>query len=381
MSLQRIARSRFPVALVFVTSMAAPASAQVRDRSPVFVVDVTDNRNRVAIVSVSTFNEALYEAPAPGEVWGTPIERALDACTPKPGRAITDAARAAANKTIEKLQGCVDCLKAHEEKRFFTSANDDVVLFVLFKPPLTADEIRPFFHEVPRESELVATAKAIAKLVREAGIECRAFTYTLQRKRSRFKIVLPKIGTPAESTAAPAAAAEPDPLIETASPAAAQERLDIETPEVVLGPPEHWFFSADFSMSVTEFELTKTPEADPEKIKSKDFFVALNFAVGDLLVDRDAPIQRRSFLDELLIKVQVTPSKEPWNAWAVGVGVRGYRVKTILWNMDVAHPYFTFGRQSIDIPATAADGTATTTTGRRWRAVFGLGFDPRSLKK
>ena len=378
MSLHRFARTRFILALLMVASVAAPARAQLRDRSPVFVVDVTDARNRVAIVSAATFNEALHEAPPPGEVWGTPIERAFNACSPRPERVMTPAERDASNKVIEKLQGCVDCLRAHQEKRFMTSANDEVALFVLFKPPLTADQIRPFFHEVPRESELVATAKAIAGLVREAGVECRAFTYTLQRKRSRFKIVLPKVGTPEDATASAAPAARPDALIETEPAAAKQERLDIETPEVILGPPEHWFFSADFSMSATEFELTKTPEADQDKVKSKDFFVALNFALGDLLVDRDVPIQRRSFLKELLIKVQVSPSKEPWTAWAVGVGLRGYRIKTILWNMDVAHPYFTFGRQSIDVTDTA---TGATTTDRRWRAVFGLGFDPRSLKK
>lgn len=70
-----------------------------------------------------------------------------------------------------------------------------------------------------------------------------------------------------------------------------------------------------------------------------------------------------------MIKAQLTPSREPWEAWAVGVGVRGYRIRTILWNMDVVHPYFTIGRQK------GEDDT------RRWRAVFGLGFDPRSLKK
>jgi len=97
--------------------------------------------------------------------------------------------------------------------------------------------------------------------------------------------------------------------------------------------------------------------------------VALNFAFGDLLVDRGSMLQKRSILKDLLLKIQVTPSKRPWEAWALGVGLRGERFKSIFWSFDVLHPYFTFGAQEDDAGE------------QRWRGVFGLGFDPRSLVK
>jgi hypothetical protein len=142
-----------------------------------------------------------------------------------------------------------------------------------------------------------------------------------------------------------------------------------KSPEVLLGPSEHWFVSADFSIDKASASLGETPTPDEEQLKAKSFFVALNFALGDLIADRESRIQRRNFLKEMLIKVQITPSKTPWEAWAVGLGVRGYRFKTILWNLDVVHPYVTFGRQE-------DEGQEP-----RWRAAFGLGFDPRSLAK
>jgi len=353
------------------------ASAQLKPSSPVFVVDVSTDQTKVAVVSARTFNEALADKPTAGE--GTPLDRVMSACSPAEvaTEAISNERREALLRArldlLTKLKNCVDCLKAHQETRYFTDRGQEIALIVLFAEPIKIEHIRPFFHEDPRDSELVATAKALAKLVRESvGLDCRAFTYTLQRKRSRLKITL--AGLPSTSAPPPAAKPAPPAAIEVDPPQVAASavpvRQDVVTPEVVLGPVEHWFLSADFSMSVTDIQLGKTPEVDKDQLEKKDFFVGVNFSIGDLLVDRESPLQRRSFWHEIVIKAQFTPTTEPWEAWAVGIAVRGYRIRTILWNMDVVHPYFTFGRQKSDEDET-----------RRWRAVFGLGFDPRSLKK
>jgi hypothetical protein len=222
------------------------------------------------------------------------------------------------------------------------------------------------------------------------AIDCRAFPYTLVYRRSFFKVTVtfpPEVDQAPATATAPAPPTSPAPAAPetpqsrllsgaaaatTAQPAAARTSTrtqEITTPQATLGPGEHWIFSVDFSLPVTDFDLGTQPTADEKRLNQKDFFIALNLALGDLLVDRRSVVQNRPFWRDLLIKVQVTPSKTPWESWAVGVGLRGARPATVFWNFDVVHPYFTFGSQTDDIGV------------RHWRGVFGLGFDPRSLVK
>jgi hypothetical protein len=369
------------VGVVLVTPM--PAAADLIPGSPVLIVNLSDPDKGFSVVSARTFDDALRSNtladwgadpavqralqlgqnpnPALGIRPGTPLERAIGACRSQPGRrGLPEAVK----PFIARLYNCVDCLKAYSEKRFFTQAGDQVVLLVLYDASqISAEQIRPAFREAPRESELVATGRALAGLFRQESQAtpdpaCESFVYTLQRSRSTFTVSLaipPKRGEPGEAGAG---------LIDP--PAAAASGKVVTSPELILGKPERWLFSADFSLSSTSVHLGKAPTADQQKLKNKDFFVALNFAFSDLLPDRNSRLQRRSIWRELLLKVQATPSRRPWEAWAVGVGLRGYKISTILWNMDVVHPYFTVGRQSADDKP-------------HWRTVVGLGFDPRSL--
>ena len=377
-----------------VSCIAAPAAADLTPRSPVFIVNLSDLDKGFTVVSAQTFNDATALNTAadwgPDEVVqsalragqdpdpnlriqpATPLDRMLGACKAQPGGGVPPAAK----PLIERLYACVSCLNAYRETRFFTDEGDQTVLFVLYDAnQIDPADIRPAFQEGVRQSELVATARALAGLFRQesqAAPEpaCEAFVYTLQRKRSRFTISI-QVPEPRRGGGLAVATREPDSLIDPPAPAvpaasAATAGSMLTSPEVILGPSEHWFFSADFSLSATSVQLGEQPTAGEEELQNKDFFIALNFAFGDLLPDRSARLQRRSFLKELLIKIQLTPSREPWEAWAAGIGVRGYRIRTIFWNMDVVHPYFTVGRQTVDDEA-------------KWRAVVGFGFDPRSL--
>jgi len=379
-------------------------------------MDLTGDAPVSTVVSVKTFNDALSSVlPSPGRVTGvpdgqgiaTPIERVTDACRVPPAGAVSDIPDDQTiqqlqqrSGLIESLQVCVKCLKAHQETRFYTDRGDDALLVVLFRSS-RPDEIVPTFIETPRSSELVATAKAMLGLLRttekeSSPIDCRAFPYTLLYRRSIFKVTVTyPSSTEVESAAAirkagigaAAAAAQPagapnnagtpqNRLLSgaraggaAAAAPAANTTSETTTPVATLGPSERWILSADFSVPVTDFKLGKQPEADAEKLKKKDFFVALNFAFGDLLVDRGSVLQKRSILKDLLLKVQVTPSKRPWEAWAAGIGLRGEHFKSLFWSFDVLHPYVTFGEQEDDAGE------------QHWRGVFGLGFDPRSLTK
>ena len=356
-----------------------------------FVLDLYDPQNRFVVVRASSFDEALREkpkAPTSADVAAndSPLDRVVSSCSGNgTGLALDLTQPAEREHPVAKLQTCMECLKAFEEKRFVTNRNDNVLLIVLFNGAVVKrEDIRPFFEEVKRQSELIATGKALFELLRAEAtprLSCASFAYTLQNKRSNLSVTvpLPKGAVPrGKSSAAAKADAPPaNPLkvatpefdTQTAQSGEPAEPAVAKSPSVVLGPVERWFMSADFSFDKASVALGEQPAPDAEALTTKNLFVALNFSFGDLLADRDAPLQRRNVFRELLIKVQATPSTEPWEAWAVGLGLRGYRIKTILWNMDVAHPYVTFGRQSID-------GAEP-----KWRAAFGIGFDPRSINR
>lgn len=401
---------RVLLGIVIALSTARPVLGQVKPTSPVFVVDLASATPTSTVVSAKTFNEALASVlPTDAESLAgvpaasglaTPIDRIVDACTPPPPT--SEAENNALLKGLKrreslliKLQGCVSCLKAHQELRYRTAHGDDVLLIVLFKS-LRPDEIVPTFIEDPRSSELVATAKALIGVLtakEDLPLDCRAFTYTLVHQRSNFKVTVtyPNEGTAsgrgasaspesvpgsltaAAAPAAPATASSGSPLKTAAAPAApasaSSDTKELTTPTAILGPGEHWIFSLDFSMPVTSVHLGETPKPDAKQLEQKDFFIALNFSIGDLLVDRKSAVQKPSLWDDLLLKMEVTPSKTPWESWAFGAGIRGNRLAPI-WNFDVAHPYVTFGSQKED-----------DTDKRHWRTVFGIGFDPRSLVK
>lgn len=359
------------VMIFCLLSVPAAAVAQIKESSPVFVVDASDARNRMTVVSVKTFNEALRD----GTVGEAPaIDRYMNACSYEAVTRITGEAdlqeRSAIAETrralLAKLHDCVDCLEAHEERRYFTARGDMAVLIVLVPDRFPVDSIVPHFEESPRQSELIATAMALAKMIREQKtFDCRAFTYTLQRKRARLKAVIPNVAAPPVDS--PAAAPAGGLVNSGARPTTAGGTLT--TPEIITGPREHLFMSADMTFEKSQFEFGKTPEADNDRIKSKAFFAALNFSVGDLLVDRDSAVQRRSIFKEIVFKLQVALSEDPFEAWAVGIGLRGDRLKALLWNMDAVHPYVTFGK----LPDTIDPDR------KHWRWAFGVGYDPRGL--
>lgn len=138
-----------------------------------------------------------------------------------------------------------------------------------------------------------------------------------------------------------------------------------------MGPIERWFFSVDFSIPKFSKDLIKpsvAPTADATRLKDKDFFIGVNLALGDLLVDRESRLQRRALWQELVLKFHVTPSNRPWETWGAGFGLRGDRLKALLWNMDVVHPFVTVLRKE-------------TEEGGRWAVTGGFAFDPRSLQR
>ena len=369
-------KSCFILAVLSVIAAAGAADAETRSSSPVIIVNLSAPQRGFLAMRAQALDEALAEltgaaSPVPVPKEDVPVTEPGDrvdflvtACKPdENGRPQP------LTELVKRLYECADCLRAFSESRFTTRRHDTVVLIVLYDARKIPDSrnIIAVFQEASRDSELVATGKALLSLIRKEtqpqGEQpaCMAVTHDLQYKRSRLKVTVGARGP---------AAAQPlstDALIQPLAKSGEPET--IESPHYLLGPQERWFFSTDFSVEQASVKLNEIPTVPGELVKSKDFFIALNFALADILADRESTLQRRSFLKELVLKAQVTPSKEPWEAWAVGIGLRGYRVRTILWNMDVVHPFVVVGRQAL--PGDE----------RQLRVAFGFGFDPRSFTR
>lgn len=360
------------LSLAVLVSITAPSSAvaEIQRLTPIFLVNLSAPERGFTALRASSLDEALADLVLdPKNVIepGDRVDLLLSSCKPdENGRPQPP------TPIVRRLYECAECLRAFSETRFATNRSDTVMLVVLYDAQAIPDSraIATVFEEAARDSELIATGKALLSLIRKetqpqgAQPACLAVTHTLQYKRSHLKIT---VGVRRPADEAPPRAATNDPLMQPTprGPNAA----DLVSPQYILGPGERWFFSTDFVFSKASVQINKTPTVPAELVKSKDFFIGLNFAFADLLADRASSLQRRSFLKELVLKAQVTPSRHPWEAWAVGIGLRGYGMRTILWNMDVVHPYITVGRQTLEGDE------------RRWRVGFGLGFDPRSFER
>lgn len=333
--------------------LSGPSSAQTLPTSPVIVANLTraaSGTPRVVVVDSVTFNEALISpvattplGPVPPVPLATPLERLVDACDERQSALLTGDTAA----LVSRLANCMDCLAAYQERRFNTSPGDIVIAIVLHD---INTRPRPSFVERARRSELLAATNALLPLaLPEAGrgrrLACTSFVHILAHRRSYLTVNVASGGTGRD-----------------AAPVVPQ----VASPEITLGSEERWFLSLDVTMPRVAWGQQPS-QPDETTLAHRDFFIGLNYALGDLLVDRAASLQRRSIWDEFLLKLQLAPSRTPWTSWAAGIGFRSSRVQNVLWDMELVHPYVVVGRHA---------GTGSKAA---WRVVVGLGWDPRQL--
>ena len=327
---------------------------------PVVVADLSSTAptaGRLVVVDASTFNDAVAfaeETRVRETGLATPLERIVGGCR--------------GDQTLEELgdllidvQRCMDCLVAYEEKRFVTNRGDPVIGIVLHD---RNDTISISPRELRRRSELFESAASLTnrflrrtvvdKSMLDRELVCTTTVHFLRYRRSHFSFAFTVRHSRSQS----------EPVV---------------SPEIVLGPKEQWFLSADFSIPKEEIgswfrseggtteTVARTPQPDEDRLQNRDFLVGINFAVDDLLADRESSLYPNRIWRNFVVKLQFAPSWRPLESFGLGIALRGYRIRTILWNMDDVHPYFVVGRKG------GPNGG--------WRAVFGLGWDPRSLAR
>lgn len=243
----------------------------------------------------------------------------------------------------DEIRRCFPCLIPNHRLRFTSDVADVIQVYVLYRGD--RPEIR--FTETPRQSRL---ARDLATLIKLAGplaglalderpVACEARTYRLQRRRANVKV---SVAQPATETAG-------------AETTGAKTEL-----ELVAGPTEHWFLSADvpFRKGTKLAFDDKTGALAPKEAPSH-FFVGFDYMLGDLLSDR------RPWWQGVVLKAMIKASREPLDAFGLAVGLRGRFLAPVL-DLDTFSPF-------VGVLLTRNDETAAS-AGRHFERQWQIGF-------
>ena len=93
---------------------------------------------------------------------------------------------------------------------------------------------------------------------------------------------------------------------------------------MITGPREHWFLSADLTVAKLSQVKFNTDKGTTEpKETPKQFYVGLNFMLGDVL------LERRALWKNFFLKGMIKFSKNPLDSYGIGIGYRFPPVKIL----------------------------------------------------
>jgi hypothetical protein len=176
--------------------------------------------------------------------------------------------------------------------------------------------------------------------------------------RNAALIALSKLKTAA---GAPAAAAVP------AKAEAADEAAPKPSVDVITGPREHWFLSADVPITAAE---ALTFDKDTGQVTLGDepstFYLGVNFLVGDL---KDP---KRSFIGNVVVKGLLKASNRPLDSYGFALGLRGQYLSKLGLNLDALTPLvaMTFTQEDVE-----ENGVVTRRARRNSELRFGVSLN------
>ena len=93
---------------------------------------------------------------------------------------------------------------------------------------------------------------------------------------------------------------------------------------MITGPREHWFLSADLTVAkLSQVKFNADKGTTEPKETPKQFYVGLNFMLGDVL------LERRALWKNFFLKGMVKFSKNPLDSYGIGIGYRFPPVKIL----------------------------------------------------
>jgi hypothetical protein len=94
--------------------------------------------------------------------------------------------------------------------------------------------------------------------------------------------------------------------------------------DMITGPKEHWFLSADLTVAkLSQVKFNADKGTTEPKETPKQFYVGLNFMLGDVL------LERRALWKNFFLKGMLKFSKNPLDSYGIGIGYRFPSVKIL----------------------------------------------------
>jgi len=149
----------------------------------------------------------------------------------------------------------------------------------------------------------------------------------------------------------------------TLSVSAVVDKEKEEKMEILTGPVEHWFLSADLllvKLSDVKFVVdqgTLEPRETP-----KVFYIGVNWMIGDIITEQ------QNLLKNFFLKGMVKFSRKPFDSYGLGIGYRFPGVKVL--GIDIS-AFSAFG--AMVWTKESVENNTKTVTKRQWQ--FGVSFN------
>jgi hypothetical protein len=160
------------------------------------------------------------------------------------------------------------------------------------------------------------------------------------------------------------------PAAPTAAPKAEEAAEDVLKPkaELLTGPIEHWFLSADVPLNdVKALSFDKDTNQVTLSDEPSTFYLGVNFLLGDIKETS------RPFLQNLVFKAMLKASKHPLDSVGVAIGLRGQWLAKWGLNLDALTPFV--GWTSTQEDAVETNGTVTKRARRNSELRFGVSLN------
>ena len=131
-----------------------------------------------------------------------------------------------------------------------------------------------------------------------------------------------------------------------AAPAKTDDAEDAPKPkaELITGPAEHWFLSADVPLNdVKAFTFDKDTNQVALGDEPSTFYIGINFLVGDIKEGN------RPFLGNLVFKAMLKASQHPLDSIGAGIGLRGQYFTKWGLNLDALTPFAVYTMTQEDV--------------------------------
>jgi hypothetical protein len=243
----------------------------------------------------------------------------------------------AASPVVDWLDAHGDSLAARSSLRWISTKGDKVEIYLLRS---RGRQGRVDVKEDPRStrlsSDFVTLAELAQKIVAAAAFAGQpsappiySFTYrefVLAKTRATLKVVGSQLP---EKTSH----AVPD----TASNRDTSSKPDSLTLSLITGPKEHFFLSANVANTTAhQFKYDETKQSLQPVAKPKEFFVGIDYTIGDIL-DDSKQSRLRSFRDGLYVGLTLEGSSRPFNQLGVSLGFRHNPLGFVTF--DAVSPY------------------------------------------